>query len=54
MWARHAFANGIIIIDSKSGKNNLRANDARSNFQILLMPEKDGDFIVDKMKNQRK
>ncbi len=48
-FARKALARGIIIVDSLKGTNNLNSRLNRNNFHIYLMPESEGDFIINAM-----
>lgn len=50
--ARKALARGVIIIDSAKGTNNLNPRLNRHNFQIFLMDEADGDFLVTAIKEK--
>jgi hypothetical protein len=51
-WARKTLARGLIIIDSEKGTNNLiwRKND---NFHTFLMPEAEGDDLLQKLGAER-
>lgn len=44
-------ARGIIIIDSTKGTNNLNSRLNRNNFHVYLMPEAEGDAILNALAN---
>ena len=44
--ARKSLANGIIIIDSERGIDNYGTFSSKDYFQVFLMPEKEGDYLV--------
>lgn len=44
--ARKSLSNGIIIIDSEKGINNLNMLSNKDYFQVFLLPENQGDLLV--------